>query len=195
MGMRNEAGPGTRPGARVIGGARRQLGLDPGYGRLGYAVVEERGSEWTLCCVGVLETSAKDEFQDRLLALRAEVARLCGDWRPQECALETLYFSKNVKTAMAVAEARGVLRLALAEAQVPVHEIAPNAVKLALCGSGSAVKAQVGRMVARLLGLKEAPKPDDAADAAAIALAGLRSRPMRELQRKMKQVSAKGSAR
>ncbi|HTB33921.1 MAG TPA: crossover junction endodeoxyribonuclease RuvC [bacterium] len=195
MATEREPGPGTSPGARVIRGARRQLGLDPGYGRLGYAVVEERGSQWTLCCVGVLETSSKAEFQHRLLALRAEVARLCLEWRPQECALETLYFSKNVKTAMAVAEARGVLRLALAEAQVPVHEIAPNAVKLALCGSGSAVKSQVGRMVATLLGLKAAPKPDDAADAAAIALAGLRSRPMRELQRKMKQASAKGSAR
>ena len=181
-----EAGPGKRPGALVIGGGRRQLGLDPGYGRLGYAVVEERGSQWTLCCVGVVETSAKAPFEERLMALRTAVAGLCADWLPQECALETLYFSKNVKTAMAVAEARGVLRLALAEANVPVHEIAPNAVKLALCGSGSAVKAQVGRMVARLLGLKAAPKPDDAADAAAIALAGLRSRPMRELQRKLK---------
>jgi crossover junction endodeoxyribonuclease RuvC len=166
---------------------RRQLGLDPGYGRLGFAVVEERGSQWTLCCVGVLETPSKAAFEERLMALRDAVAGLCRDWRPQECALETLYFSKNVKTAMAVAEARGVLRLALAEAGVPVHEISPNAVKLALCGSGSGVKSQVGRMVARLLGLSEAPKPDDAADAAAIALAGLRSRPMRELQRKLKQ--------
>jgi crossover junction endodeoxyribonuclease RuvC len=149
-------------------------------------VVEEQGSQWRLLDVGVVDTPARTAFEARLLGLQAAVAGLCARWAPQECSLETLYFSKNVKTAMQVAEARGVLRLSLAQAGVPVHEIAPNAVKLALCGDGSAVKAQVGRMVVRLLGLKALPKPDDAADAAAIALAGLRSRARRELERKLK---------
>lgn len=148
--------------------------------------MEERGSQWQLLDVGVVDTPAKTAFEARLLGLHGAVMGLCQRWQPQECSLETLFFSKNVKTAMQVAEARGVLRLALAQAQVPVHEIAPNAVKLALCGDGAAVKAQVGRMVVRLLNLKDLPKPDDAADAAAIALAGLRSRARRELERKLK---------
>lgn len=180
-------GPGFAPGARGVAG-RRQLGLDPGYGRLGYALVEERGSQWSLLDVGVVDTPAKTAFETRLLGLRDAVRDLCVRWAPQECSVETLFFSRNAKTAMQVAEARGVLRLALAESGVPVHEVAPNAVKLALCGDGAAGKAQVGRMVVRLLALKALPKPDDAADAVAIALAGLRSRGRRELERKFKQV-------
>lgn len=181
-------GPGKASGARIVsaGAVRRQLGLDPGFGRLGFAVVEEQGSQWRLLDVGVVETPKTQAFEQRLLALQEGVQRLCRRWRPQECALETLYFSKNAKTAMQVAEARGVLRLTLAQEGVPVHEVAPNAVKLALAGSGSADKAQVGRMVVRLLGLAALPKPDDAADAAAIALTGLRSGSLRRLQRALK---------
>ena len=181
MASKADTGPGKLPGARAVPGSavRRELGLDPGYGRLGWAVVQEQGSRWALLGVGCTETPASEPFEQRLLALRDTVKELCGRWRPEECALETLFFSKNAKTAMRVAEARGVLRLGLAEAGVPVHEIAPNAVKLALAGHGSAPKAQVGRMVVRLLGLSAIPKPDDAADAAAIALAGLRSRALR----------------
>lgn len=163
-------------------GPRRQLGLDPGYGRLGYALVEARGAQWALMDVGVVETSKGLPFEQRLLALQTAVLELCRRWQPAECALETLYFSKNAKTAMQVAEARGVLRLSLAQAGVPVFEVAPNAVKTAVAGDGAATKAQVGRMVVRLLGLKALPRPDDAADAAAIAIAGLRSAPLRRLQ-------------
>lgn len=169
---------------RPAGGqVRRELGLDPGYGRMGWAVVQEQGSRWTLLSVGCVETPAGMAFERRLLALQEAVSGLCERWKPEECALETLLFSKNAKTAMNVAEARGVLRVSLAAVGVPVHEIAPNAVKLALAGHGAASKAQVGRMVARLLCLDALPKPDDAADAAAIALAGLRSRALRGMQK------------
>lgn len=174
-------GPGSDPGARVASkGMRRLLGLDPGYGRLGYAVIEQRGAEWSLVDVGCAETPAAMSFEQRLLAVHATLAGLLQRWRPDEAAIETLYFSKNVKTAMQVAEARGVIRLALAEGGVPALELAPNAVKLALTGSGAAGKDQVGRMVVRLLNLKSMPKPDDAADAVALALAGLRSQPLRQ---------------
>jgi crossover junction endodeoxyribonuclease RuvC len=156
------------------------LGLDPGYGRLGYAVVEQRGAQWALVDVGCVETPASQPFELRLLAVRQALATLIERWRPDEASVETLYFSKNVKTALQVAEARGVLRVTLAEAGVAAFEIAPNAVKLALTGSGSAPKEQVGRMVVRLLGLKAMPEPDDAADAVALALAGLRSQPLRQ---------------
>lgn len=183
MGSQAKTGPGRISGARAVPGGRRELGLDPGYGRLGWAVVEEAGSQLKLLGVGCLQTKAAEPFEARLLAVKAAVAELCERWKPEECALETLFFSKNVKTAMRVAEARGVIRLGLAEAGVPAHEVAPSAVKLALTGSGSAPKDQVGRMVVRLLGLSGIPKPDDAADAAAIALAGLRSRALRALSR------------
>jgi crossover junction endodeoxyribonuclease RuvC len=159
---------------------QRYLGLDPGYGRLGYAVVEQRGAQWVLVDVGCVETLASLAFEERLVLVHTALDEILERWKPQEASIETLYFSRNVKTAMQVAEARGVLRLTLAMAGVPAFEIAPNAVKLALTGSGAATKDQVGRMVVRLLGLKEMPKPDDAADAVALALAGLRSRPMRQ---------------
>lgn len=165
---------------------RRELGLDPGFGRLGWAIVEEKGSAWTLLEVGCLETPKTMVFEQRLLAVQAGVQELCRKWAPQECALETLYFSKNAKTAMQVAEARGVLRVTLAAEGIPVHEVAPNAVKLALAGSGAADKAQVGRMVVRLLNLKALPKPDDAADACAIALTGLRTASLRKLRSALK---------
>ena len=156
-------------------------------------MVEQRGAEWALVDVGCVETPASQAFELRLLAVRTALAALLEKWQPNEASVETLYFSKNVKTAMQVAEARGVLRVTLAEAGVPAFEIAPNAVKLALTGSGSAPKEQVGRMVVRLLGLKAMPKPDDAADAVALALAGLRSQPLR--LRLAAQAAPKSSAR
>ncbi len=162
----------------------RHLGLDPGYGRCGWAVVEARGSAWALRAVGCLETPAGSPFEERLIGIHTRVLELCREHQPVECALERLYFSKNVRTALAVAEARGVLRLALAQSGVPVVEVDPGSVKLAPAGSGSATKAQVGRMVVRLLGLEALPKPDDAADAAAIAVAGLRTRPLRGAARR-----------
>jgi crossover junction endodeoxyribonuclease RuvC len=160
---------------------RRQLGLDPGYGRMGFAVIEQDGSGFRLLCVGCIETPASQPFEERLLDVRTQLLALVKEWKPQEASLETLFFSKNAKTAMQVAEARGVIRVTLAEAKVPVLEVAPNGVKLALTGSGAADKAQVGRMVVRLLNLKALPKPDDAADAVALALTGLRSAPLRLL--------------
>jgi crossover junction endodeoxyribonuclease RuvC len=157
------------------------LGLDPGYGRLGYAVVEEKGSSLRALDFGVLETSAKLSFERRLLLVHDAILKLAKEYSFSEAVLETLYFAKNAKTAIAVAEARGVIRLALAQADLPVYECQPNQIKLALCGDGKAGKVQVTRMVTRLLNLSKAPKLDDAADALALAITGLRSRNFRRL--------------
>jgi crossover junction endodeoxyribonuclease RuvC len=157
------------------------LGLDPGYGRLGYAVVEEKGSRLRALDFGVLETAAKLSFERRLLLVHDGILKLTKQYSFSEAVLETLYFSKNVKTAIAVAEARGVIRLALAQVELPVYECHPNQIKVALCGDGKAGKAQVTRMVTRLLNLSKAPKLDDAADALALAITGLRSRNFRRL--------------
>jgi crossover junction endodeoxyribonuclease RuvC len=157
------------------------LGLDPGYGRLGYAVVEEKGSALRAMEFGVMETPSKMPFEKRLMKVFDFVEALVGRHACDEAAVETLYFSKNVKTAMAVAEARGVIRLALARLEVSAVEVKPMELKLAVTGSGKADKAQITRMVTRLLNLPGPPKPDDAADALALAITGLRSRHIRRL--------------
>ena len=159
----------------------RVLGIDPGYGRVGYGAIEEQGNRLKALAYGVIETGAKMAFEERLLAIHKAVRDLVKKHRPDEVSLETLFFSKNTKTALKVAEARGVIRLALAALKVPVLECSPQDVKLALAGFGGADKGQVTRMVTRLLGLAEPPRPDDAADALALGLAALRSKSLRRL--------------
>jgi crossover junction endodeoxyribonuclease RuvC len=160
------------------------LGLDPGYGRLGWGLVEQKGFALAAQAFGAFETPASSPYAARLAAVYAFVRSLCERHRPDEAAVEQLFFSKNVKTAILVAQARGVLLLALEQAGVKVLEVSPQEVKTSLTGSGAAGKAQVQAMVQRLLGLKAKPKPDDAADALGLAMAGLRSAPLRTLQAK-----------
>ncbi len=157
------------------------LGLDPGYGRLGWGVVQAKGSQFFAVAYGVIETPAKTPFPKRLLALAGALEVVLAEQQPEEAAVETLFFSKNVRTAMQVAEARGVLRLVLARAGVAEVEIGPQQVKQAVTGDGRANKGQMQRMITRLLGLDSVPKPDDAADALALALAALQSAPLRRL--------------
>lgn len=150
----------------------RILGLDPGIGRLGYAVIEAAGGATRCLTVGCFETPPRQAPGARLVDLRNAVRQLCEQHRPEQAVLERLYFNKNVRTAMAVAEARGMLLTLLADAGTPVLEVSPQEVKSGATGHGSAPKAQVQRMVALLFGLDRPPKPDDAADALAIAYAG-----------------------
>jgi crossover junction endodeoxyribonuclease RuvC len=171
----------------------RILGLDPGYGRLGYGIVEERGSQLKALAYGVIETAKDLPFQERLAQVHEGVTDLVKEFAPQECALETLFFSKNVKTALKVAEARGVIRLALISLKVPELECSPSDVKLALAGFGKADKGQVTRMVTRLLNLPAPPKPDDAADALALALVALRSRGLRRAAEQARQRGKKAA--
>ncbi len=149
------------------------LGLDPGIARLGYGVIAaDRGRERCIA-YGVLAT-APGQQGPRLLDLRERLRALIAEHHPDRICVERLYFSKNVKTATVVGEARGVILLTCAEAGVPVVEVQPQDVKQAVAGYGAADKTQVARMVRVLLGLAELPKPDDAADALAIALSGAR---------------------
>lgn len=157
----------------------RILGLDPGYGRLGYGVVEQKGFQFKCVLAGVFETPASAPFVERLAAVYAFVGKLARQTGPGEAAVESIYFSRNVKTAMLVAQARGVILLALNLAGVPLVEVSPQHVKQALVGNGAASKKQVQWMAARLLGLKSIPKPDDAADALGLALTALRTRRLR----------------
>ncbi len=147
------------------------LGLDPGFADLGYGVIEVGGGKDKCLAYGSLRTPAGERFNKRLLTLAGNLEQVIAEHRPALIGIERLYFSTNAKTAMDVAEARGVIRLVIEKSGVPYVEIGPGEVKVAVAGHGKAAKPDVQKMVKLLLSLKEIPKPDDAADALAIALA------------------------
>ncbi|HYM83680.1 MAG TPA: crossover junction endodeoxyribonuclease RuvC [Candidatus Dormibacteraeota bacterium] len=144
------------------------LGIDPGTAALGYGIVERNGALRAVD-FGCLETSADQPMPARLLAIHHLVRDLIALHAPDVLAIERVYFSRNVQTAFAVGQARGVILLAAAEAGVPVREATPSEVKTAVAGYGAADKAQVARMVKLLLAMSAIPTPDDAADALAVA--------------------------
>jgi len=150
----------------------RVLGIDPGFDRLGYGVIELRGSTPTWISHGCLQTSKSDDYSLRLQQVRDAMKRVLEESKPEVVAVEQLFFSNNAKTAMKVGMARGVVLLAIADAGVPLVELTPNQVKQGIAGWGGADKKGVQMMVQRTLKLKEIPKPDDAADALAIAIVG-----------------------
>jgi crossover junction endodeoxyribonuclease RuvC len=146
------------------------LGIDPGTAALGYGIVERTGGRLRAIDVGCLETSPDLTLGMRLKAIHECVSELIELHAPTLVGVERLFFTKNVQTAIAVSHARGVVLLAAAQHGVEVREATPNEVKSAVAGYGSADKEQVGRMVATILGLPTVPKPDDAADALAVAI-------------------------
>ena len=146
------------------------LGIDPGTAALGYGIVESAAGRVREVDHGCLETSPDVSLPDRLLAIHALVDELIASHQPDLLAVERLFFSRNVQTAMGVGQARGVVLLAAAQHGVPVREATPNEVKSAIAGYGAADKEQVQRMVQMVLGMAERPRPDDAADALAIAV-------------------------
>jgi len=145
------------------------LGIDPGTAALGYGIVERTGSRLREVDHGCLVTSADLSLPERLLAIHSLVDELLSLHQPNLLGIERLFFSRNVQTAFAVGQARGVVLLAAAQHGVPVREATPNEVKSAITGYGAADKEQVQRMVQLVLGMSELPRPDDAADALAIA--------------------------
>ncbi|HEX2349713.1 MAG TPA: crossover junction endodeoxyribonuclease RuvC [Ktedonobacterales bacterium] len=152
---------------------RRAIGIDPGTARLGYAVVESQGGALTLLVCGCVTTPPSLSMPQRLKRIHDETLAIIQAHAPREMAVEELFFAKNVTTAVAVGQARGVALLVAAESELPVSEYKPMQVKQAVHGYGLATKAQVGEMVRVLLRLDAIPTPDDAADAAAIAICHL----------------------
>jgi crossover junction endodeoxyribonuclease RuvC len=150
----------------------RTLGIDPGYGRMGVAVIERTGSIERLIHSECFETSAKLPHPERLGAISAKVSAVIQEYKPDRCSIETLFFSTNRKTALAVAEARGAVIAAAALLMVPIVECSPAAVKIAVTGYGKAEKAQVIAMVSRILKLDAGKRLDDEYDAIAVAIAG-----------------------
>jgi crossover junction endodeoxyribonuclease RuvC len=145
------------------------LGIDPGTAALGYGIVERTGGRLREVDHGCLTTSPDLSLPERLLAIHALVDELLALHEPDLMGVERLFFSRNVQTALGVGQARGVVLLAAAQHDTPVREATPNEVKSAIAGYGAADKEQVQRMVQLVLGMSELPRPDDAADALAIA--------------------------
>ncbi len=150
------------------------LGIDPGTATTGYGLVRDlRDGSLKMVDFGVISTPKDLPMPQRLVSIYAELQALIARHRPDTAGLEKLFFQKNITTAITVGQARGVIVLALAQAGLEVGEYTPNEVKQAVSGYGSAGKKQMQEMVRVLLGLTEIPKPDDAADALAIAITHL----------------------
>lgn len=147
------------------------LGIDPGFARTGWGLINKTGTKFSLIDYGCLETSSGGSLADRLEAVFDGISRVIRKYMPDLAGIETLFFNTNAKTAVKVGEARGILLLALKKSGVKVIDITPLQVKQAVAGYGRAEKFQVQKMVKALLNLKEIPRPDDAADALAVALA------------------------
>ncbi len=146
------------------------LGIDPGTAITGYGLVSYEGNHLRKVAFGVIRTGPELSLASRLHHIYLETIKIIGEYRPDAIAIEELFFNKNVRTALAVGHARGVILLAAANSGYEVAEYTPLQVKLAVTGYGRAEKMQIQEMVRVLLCLGEIPKPDDAADALAIAI-------------------------
>jgi crossover junction endodeoxyribonuclease RuvC len=148
----------------------RILGIDPGLATIGYAIIDKQGNKFMPQEYGCIRTAAGLPVEQRLLSIYHEASQLLDRWRPDVVAVEQLFFNRNVTNAFLVAQARGVCLLVAAKQNCQLAEYTPLQVKQAVVGNGRAAKQQVGAMVKALLNLREVPKPDDVADALAVAL-------------------------
>ena len=153
----------------------RILGIDPGVATIGFGMVEAERGRQRLLQYGVITTPAGIPLSSRLWQISQDMSSLLSQLKPDEAAVEELFFDKNITTGIAVAHGRGVILLELARAGVPVYEYTPMQVKQAVVGYGKAEKRQVMLMTQRLLKMQKIPRPDDAADALALALCHVRS--------------------
>jgi crossover junction endodeoxyribonuclease RuvC len=154
----------------MMKGQRRILGIDPGLASTGWGVIDCKNGKLHYIDHGNIETKAGRPLAERLFFIMESLRSVLETYKPSESAVETLYFGKNVSSAIPVAESRGVVFAALAERGLRILELRPNAIKLGVTGVSSAGKKQVQEMVKIILGLSEAPKPDHAADALAAAI-------------------------
>jgi crossover junction endodeoxyribonuclease RuvC len=146
------------------------LGVDPGTATTGFGIIEVNGQALRLIRYGCITTPVGMAHAQRLLHIHTELKKIIAAEKPDAVSVEKLFFYNNAKTASAVSEARGVVSLAVAQAKLPLYEFTPLQVKQAVSAYGKADKKQVQKMVAMILKLKEIPRPDDAADALAVAI-------------------------
>jgi crossover junction endodeoxyribonuclease RuvC len=163
-------GGGVRAAAQNQGTMILVMGIDPGVASTGFGVVRAAGGSMSAIDGGVIEAPAGEPAERRLARIHGELDKLLAWHEPAAVALEDVYFGKNVRSAIAVGQARGVAMLCAAQRRIPCFDYTPQAVKMAVCGSGAAQKKQVQRMVGALLGLPRPPESDHAADALAVAI-------------------------
>lgn len=146
------------------------LGIDPGTATTGFGVVDKKGTKLECLAYGIIETPAGQDAGERLLQIGQDLEDIIKKYKPEIVSVESLYFFKNLKTAIPVAQARGVIIQTVYKKKIRLAEYTPLQAKMAVTGYGKASKLQVQKMVMNLLGLKKMPKPDDAADALALAI-------------------------
>lgn len=149
------------------------LGIDPGIADTGYGVIKNTSGKLKCLAYGSIKTKAHETLSSRLLILHQELEKIILKYRPQRVAIEKLFFNKNVKTALIVGQARGVVMLTISKHNLPICEYTPSQIKQAVSSYGQADKKQVQKMVKLILNLEEIPRPDDAADALAAAICAL----------------------
>ncbi|MBR5934309.1 MAG: crossover junction endodeoxyribonuclease RuvC [Treponema sp.] len=154
---------------------RRVLGIDPGLANTGFGIVDFYEGRYRMVSYGCITTDSGQNHGERLLTIYNKLCAVIDEFKPDEAAMETLYFAKNVTSAMGVSEARGVVSLCLAQHCIPLGEYTPNQIKKAVTGNTTADKELVQNYVKLLLGLKEIPRPDHAADALAGAVTHIHS--------------------
>ena len=148
----------------------RILGIDPGIATTGFGIIEINGHKITAISYGAIITPPEHSLGKRLLTIESNLTTIINNHQPDVCAIEEVFFSKNVKTAITVSHARGVMVFCMEKMEIPVFNYTPTAIKSAITGYGNAEKKQVQFMTKELLKLNKIPKPDDVADALAIAI-------------------------
>ena len=148
----------------------RIIGIDPGYAIVGFGILDYENSRFRVVDYGAITTDKDTPFNDRLTEIYSDLCYVLYKYKPEFMSIEKLYFQNNQKTAIDVAEARGVILLAANQRRIEIYEYTPLQVKQSITGYGKAVKKQVQDMTKRVLGLSEVPKPDDTADALAMAI-------------------------
>lgn len=154
---------------------RRVIGIDPGLANTGFGIVDEIDGKLRLVSYGVIETPASEDHGVRLLAIYNRLCAVLDEFKPQEAGMETLYFARNVTSALSVSEAKGVVTMALAQRAIPLSMYTPNQIKYSVTGTKTSPKEVVERYVKLLLALECEPKPDHAADALAAAITHIHS--------------------
>lgn len=148
----------------------RIIGIDPGFATIGFGVVDYNHNKFTYIDHGTIQTPAKTPFEDRLEQIYDELTRAIAYYHAEEAAVEELFFNTNITTGIQVAHGRGVILLSIVKSRIPFYEYTPQQVKQAVVGYGKAEKRQVMAMTKMLLNLQQIPRPDDAADALALAI-------------------------
>lgn len=148
------------------------IGIDPGTATMGYGIIKKDGMDLTCLEYGLIKTPKNLSDAKRLRKIDKKLEKIFNNFSPVALAIEKVYFSKNVKTAMTVSQAKGIVMLKAAKKNIPVYEFTPSQIKSAITGHGSAKKMQVQKMIKAQLNLKERPRPNDAADALGAAVCG-----------------------